>query len=50
MIFNTLCISSVYEFVPCKYAMIKCYRRFVLDGTERTQVSKLDIVLVTVYT
>ena len=49
MVFNALCISSVFEFVPCKSAMFKCYRRFVLDGTEQTQVTKLDIVLVTVF-
>ena len=51
MEFNSmLCISSVDEFVPWKSAMFKCYQWIVLDGTERTQVSKLDIVLVTVFT
>ena len=30
--------------------MFECYRWIVLDGTERTQVTKLDIVLVTIYT
>ena len=46
---DALYSSSVYEFVSWKSAMFKCYQWIVLDGTERTQVSKLDIVLVTVY-
>ena len=52
MDFNSLYLywSSVFEFVSWKSTMFKCYRWIVLDGTEQTQVSKLDIVLVTTYT
>ena len=49
MDFNSLYWSSVYKFVFWKSAMFKCYQWIVLDGTERTQVTKLDVVLVTVW-
>ena len=47
---DALYSSTVYKFVSWKSAMFKCYQWIVLDGTERTEVTKLDIVLVTTYT